>query len=261
MLKNVYTSLSGGLSQQKLLDIIANNLANANTSGFKEEKITFSLLESEPYDYKNPIPPANFKTDFTKFFPLRGNDQSYVGISEVKRSELQGPAIGTQNPLDFMIEGEGYFGVQTNEGLRYTRSGDFTLSNSGILVSSKGDPIVGENGAITLRNSAFTLEANGEIYQDGELVDKLKITKFENEGTLEKVGSNYYFYSGDPKEVTQNFSPKISQGYLEGSNVNIIQNLTAMISAHRSFESYQKSIKNFDQMMEKSANSIGEIRV
>lgn len=260
MIKNVYTSLSGGLSQQKLLDIISNNLANVNTNGFKEEKITFSLLEPEPYDYKNPIPPANFKVDFQDVMPLKGNEQSYVGISEIKRNDIQGPAIGTNNPLDFQIEGDGYFTVNTKDGVRYTRSGNFSLSDNGVLITSSGDPVMGENGAINLRSGSFTLEGNGELYQDGELVDKLLVSKFENPATLEKIGHNYFFHSGSSDSVSIESSPKVSQGFLEGSNVNIIKNLTAMITAHRSFEAYQKAIKNFDQIMDKSVNSIGEVR-
>lgn len=260
MMKNIYTPLSGGLSQQKLLDIIANNLANVNTTGFKEEKVTFSLLEAEPYDYKNPIPPANFKVDFMKVFPLKGNDQDYVGTSEIKRNGLQGTALQTDNPLDFMIEGEGFFTIRTLEGDRYSRAGNFSLSKDGVLVTPSGDPVMGEKGAILLSGSDFTVSADGEIYQGKQRIDRLLIKKFAHPETLEKVGSNYFFHTGAPEDETLVTRPTVTQGYLEGSNVNIIQNLTAMITAHRSYEAYQKAVKNFDQMMEKSSNSIGEVR-
>ena len=128
MLKSIYTPLSGALAQEKVLDIIANNLANVNTVGYKEEKVAFKVLDPEPEKfYKNPLPPANYKVDLAAMHPLVGNDIDYVEVSGVYRDDQQGPAINTGNNFDFMIEGEGYFEVTTQEGTRYTRNGSLTL--------------------------------------------------------------------------------------------------------------------------------------
>jgi flagellar basal-body rod protein FlgG len=261
MLKSIYTPLSGALAQEKVMDIIANNLANLNTVGFKGEAVTFKAIEPEPEkNYRNPLPPANYKISLDDVLPLRGNDLNYVGVSEVRKDFSQGPAIQTNNPLDLMLEGEGFFAVQTEDGLRYTRSGDFTMSENGALVDKVGNPVLGQKGNIFIRHQDFEVNPLGEVYQDGQLVDRLLIYKFDNPDALEKVGMNHFFYEGmegDPKIATD---ARVQQGSLEGSNVNAIRNLTALILSHRSFEAYQKSIKNYDSMMEKSSNSIGEVR-
>ncbi len=119
---------------------------------------------------------------------------------------------------------------------------------------------MGNKGAIMLRAGAFEINNLGEVYQDGELVDRLQVMKFKNPESLERVGDNYFYFGGAPDEVEQLVHPGIRQGFLEGSNVNAIKNMTAMIMAHRSYEAYQKAVSNFDQMMDKSSNSIGEVR-
>jgi len=261
MLKSIYTPLSGAIAQERVLEIIANNLANVNTVGFKGDGVTFKLLEAEPEkNYNTPLPPANFKISMEDILPLRGNEMLYVGVAGVERDLAQGPAIETKNPTDFMIEGDGMFAVNTQEGVRYSRSGALGLSPDGILMTQAGHPVLGEKGTITLRANAFEVNARGEIYQDGQLVDRLQLHKFADDSQLERTGNNYFFFGGPPEQRSLAESPAIRQGFLEGSNVNAIKNLTAMITAHRSFEAYQKAMSNYDKMMDKSSNQIGEIR-
>lgn len=261
MIKGLYTPLSGALSQEKALDVIANNLANINTVGFKGESVTFKVIEPEPFKaYPTPLPPANFKLSLDDVMPLKGNDISYVGISQVHKDFSQGNAITTKNPLDFMIEGKGFFAVNTNEGIRYTRNGSFSLGPDGALVDKSGNPVLGEKGNIFVRSNDFEVNHLGEVFQDGELIDRLSIYDFAETNNLEKVGNNYMFYDGSEESISKLEYPSLKQGFLEGSNVNAVKNLTAMILAHRSFEAYQKTIKSYDSMMEKSANRIGEVR-
>ena len=260
MLKNIYTPLSGALAQEKVLDIIANNLANVSTPGFKGEDVSFKLLESEPErTYKEPLPPANYKIDLEKHIPLRGNEFAYVGVSGVVRDDRQGSPVQTRNPLDIMLEGRGYLGVNTPSGVRYTRNGSLSLTSQGVLADWQGNPILGEKGNIFVRQGKVDINKRGEVYLDGEFVDRLKIYDFEDPKLLEKVGSNKFIYnglSGTEKVLKQ---PTVRQGYIEASNVNAIKNLTDMILAHRSYEAYQKAIKNMDSMMDKSANTIGNL--
>lgn len=261
MLKNIFTPLSGALAQEKVMDIIANNLANANTVGYKEESVSFKLLDPEPEkNYIEPLPPANYKLDLSPMLPFRGNEFSYVGVSGVYRSNLQGNAIQTENPLDLMIEGEGFLTVQTKEGLRYTRNGSLSLERDGTLCDKNGHPILGEKGVINIKGKDIQINPRGEIYQDGELVDRLLVFDFENKDQLEKVGLNNYFYEGLSEDIHRLDFPNVRQGYLEASNVNAIKNLTAMILAHRSYEAYQQAIKNYDSMMDRSANRIGQVQ-
>ncbi|MBP6217775.1 MAG: flagellar hook-basal body protein [Oligoflexales bacterium] len=263
MLHNIYTPLSGGLAQEKALEIIANNLANLNTVGFKEEEVTFKLLEPEPEkNYKELLPTDNFDPDTRedRLFNLRGNEVAYVGVSGVSRNETQGSPIVTHNPLDLLLQGEGYLTLNTEEGERYTRNGSLSLNPDGTLVDRQGQGIMGHKGLIHLSPDPVDINPLGEIYQNGRFVDKLLITDFEDKGQLEKIGLNEYFYSGPDEGRMIVKSPHMEQGSLEASNVNAIKNLTNMIVAHRSYEAYQKAIKNFDGMMEKSFNTLGELR-
>lgn len=261
MLKNIYTPLAGAISQERALEAIANNLANLNTVGFKGDNVTFTLQEPEPYkNYPDLIPPANYKENMESVYPLRGNDMSYVGIASMERDFSQGSAITTRNPYDLMIEGEGFFKVQTPEGLRFMRAGNLTVSQDGVLVSKQGDPIQGEKGDITVRGSEFHVNTKGEIFQDGQFVDRIQLTAFKKPGELERVGQNYYYFGGAPDEAYTPGKTTLQQGFLEASNVNSIKNLTSMIVSHRSYEAYQKAVSNYDQMMEKSSNAIGDVR-
>lgn len=261
MLKNIYTPVAGALSHERAMEMLANNLANINTVGFKGDNVTFTLLEPEPFkSYPTPLPPANFKVDLNKIGPLKGNELSYVGIAGMERDFSQGPAITTYNKFDLMIEGRALFKVHTNEGARYMRAGDLTLSKDGVLVSKSGDPVMGEKGLIYLRSRQFEVNEKGEVYQDGQLLDRLALYEFKDSSSLERVGQNYYLYTGPDEDIQISRNSRVLQGYLEGSNVNPIKNLTSLIMAHRSYEAYQKAVKNFDQMMDKSSNSIGDVR-
>lgn len=260
MLKNIYTPLAGAIAQERVLDIIANNLANANTVGFKEEAVSFKLIEPEPErTYVEPLPPANFKIDLSKWLPFRGNEMSYVGVSGVYRDYHQGSPLETKNPLDLMIEGDGFLAVNTKEGVRYSRNGSLAIAKGGVLSDQNGMPVLGAKGIVSLNGSQIQINTKGEIYQDGEFVDQLQIIDFDNKEQLEKVGLNLYHYTG-PTNGAKGASPTIRQGFLESSNVNTIKNLTSMIIAHRSYEAYQQAIKNYDNMMDKSNNRIGELQ-
>lgn len=261
MLKALYTPMSGALAQEKVLEVIANNLANVNTVGFKGDNVTFKLLEPEPEkNYKSPLPPANYKVNMDDVFPLHGNDIAYVGVAGVFRDETQGPAIQTDNDTDVMIQGEGMLAVNTTEGMRYTRSGQLSIGPNGSLTTAAGHPVMGEKGLITLQSGKFEVNHRGEIYQNNQLVDRLQLFAFDEPKSLERVGMNLWHYSGTDEGRTLIKDPSVLQGYLEGSNVNAIKNLTSMIVAHRSYEAYQKAISNYDKMMDISNNQLGSVR-
>ena len=261
MLKNVYAPLSGAIAQERAIESIANNLANVNTVGFKGDNVTFTLQESEPYkNYKSPIPPANYKVGFDDIKYIIGNDQNYAGIAALERDSAQGPAIETKNPRDLMIEGAGFFEINTSQGLRYTRAGNISVAPDGALVTKAGDPYLGEKGPIYVRGD-FEVNPRGEVIQDGNILDRFRIARFKDENLIERVGRNYLLYDGPEDGIDFPENPMIMQGYLEGSNVNAIKNLTAMIIAHRSYEAYQKAVSNYDTIMEKSSNSIGSVRI
>ena len=261
MLKNIYSALSGAVAQERVLEMIANNMANMNTAGFKGDRVTFTLIGPEPEkNYRDPLPPANYKVGIDELMHLRGNEMAYVGVADVRRDSAQGPAITTGNPTDVMLEGDGMFVVETKDGERYTRNGSFAVGRDGALSTKDGQPVLGEKGNIFVRAGSFSINESGEVWQDKHLVDRLRVVRFADESGLERVGSNLYFFGGDPEHIKTVPQPAVRQGFIEGSNVNAIKNLTDMIVAHRSYEAYQKAINDFDQMMQKSSNSIGEVR-
>jgi flagellar basal-body rod protein FlgF len=261
MLKAIYSPMSGALAQEKALEVIANNLANTNTVGYKGDNVTFKLLSPEPEkNYKSPLPPANYKVDLKDVMPLHGNDIAYVGIAGVHRDESQGPAMQTGNPTDLMIEGEGMFAVHTQDGLRYTRSGQLSISPDGVLMTPAGHPVLGEKGVITVKSGQFEVNRLGEVYQNNQLIDRIPVYQFDDSEQLERSGMNLWFYGGPETGRTINRDASIAQGSLEGSNVNAMKNLTAMIIAHRSYEAYQKAIGNYDKIMDISNNQLGAVR-
>jgi flagellar basal-body rod protein FlgG len=260
-MKGIYTPLSGALAQDRVLQVLANNMANVSTNGFKGEDVVFSVVDPEPYkNYPSPVPPANYKVGFDKLTKLHGNEHHYVAVADVHKDLAQGPAISTSNPSDLMVQGAGYFSISTPDGVRYTRDGSFTRQPGGALTTADGNPVLGENGAVFLGSAEFTVNAMGEIYQKDVLVDRLKLVSFDNPQALEKVGSNQLIYNGEEAEIREDRASVVHQGKIEGSNVNPMKNMTDLIVAHRSFEAYQKAMQNFDSMMEKSANQIGVVQ-
>jgi flagellar basal-body rod protein FlgG len=261
MVKSIYTPLSGAIAQERVLEQIANNLANVNTAGFKGDRVTFTLLEPEPEKrYTDPLPPANYKVGVEQLMNIKGNEVAYVGVADVTRDVSQGPAQQTGNKLDLMIEGEGMLAVHTPDGVRYTRAGDLALSRDGVLMTKEGFPVLGDKGDIVVRHGDFQVNDTGEVWQDGQMLDRVMLFKADDDLAFERAGSNLYHYGGRPEGLKRVAHPGVRQGWVEGSNVNAVKNLTDMIIAHRSYEAYQKAVQHYDSMMQKSSNSLGEVR-
>jgi len=221
-------------------DIIANNLANVATTGFKRDVLS---LEA----FKN-----------------------YLGVSLSEQSNQlsvnsaidfsQGPIHPTDNPLDLAIEGDGFFTVQTDTGIFYTRAGALTLDNEGRLVTQDGYPVLGEGGIIQIgKFGQIDITDDGRIYLDGKLVDKLQIVWVQDPArNLQKVGGNLFALApGGAIEEAENF--KIKQGALEGSNVNAVREMINMITALRAYEACQKSVTMHDSALERLINEAARI--
>ncbi len=259
MLKNVYAPLSGGVLQEKVIDVISNNLANINTTAFKEDEISFAEKKANPWpSYAIDHPPAPFKLDMGDLYPLKGNEMSYVALSEIKTSHSQGSLQKTSNETNLAIEGDGFFEVATPFGERLTRDGNFNTNNDGYLVTKNGYMVQGENGPISgLHADSLKVLPTGEIYSGKQFIDKLKISVVSDKSGLERLGQNLWIHNGDPSNL-EKFTGRVEQGYLESSNVNPMKNLTNLIIAHRTYEALQKAIKSQDETMQ-NANKISEV--
>lgn len=251
MVRGLYTAYTGMMNQQARLDTVTNNLANASTVGFKKEGSTARAFDSM-YSVK-------VKDGSVGYLDHRiGTESLGVKIGENYTDYTQGPFKVTGNTYDVALEGDGFFNISftSKSGVtstRYTRDGVFTVNNEGMLVTPDGDFVLGEGGRIRIPESAdVVIDELGNIYADGQLVDTLQVTDFENYDYLRKYGENLYVAVDGAQEQPANY--KVRQGYLEMSNMNVISEMVEMITISRAYESNQKAIQTIDSTLEKSVN-------
>ncbi len=230
MHKAIYIALSGALMKQMEMEVISENISNANTVGFKGRTLSFSdyLINNDPFD-----------------------ERRMTYLADVKIDLRPGFFIKTDNDLDIAIEGRGFISLE--EGL-YTRRGDLRRTREGYLVTSSGKKVMGERGPIRLPEGKVEIKGDGSIYLDGDPVDRIRIVEFERPEDLIRVGEGLY-------QSTSGIMPSsgVLQGYLEGSNVEIIKEMVRMIAGLRKFETFQKAIQTLDEAAGKINNDLGRI--
>jgi flagellar basal-body rod protein FlgG len=256
------------MAQNQRLDTIANNMANVNTPAFKRDSQLFkeylTSYEKEPGTITVPRIPASIES----FYDIQGGDKSYVDAQGTFTDFTQGDLKKTGNPLDVAIEGEGFFEVRTPDGVRLTRVGSFNIDGEGRLVTKQGLPVLRDGGVgqdpatreIKLQNANVSISSTGEIFDGAQSIGRLSLVNVGNKDALQKVGHTLYTFKDtiDPK-TTIAAEPKIHQGFVEGSNVNTVREMTDMITATRVFESTQKGIQAYDQMMGKAVNEVSKL--
>ena len=241
------------------MDIMSNNLANADTTGFKKEGST-SQSYSEVMAVK-----IKDTTEFLNTPKKLGNMSLGVKIGETYTDFDQGSLRDTGNTYDLAISGDGFFNIEfTNKAgetsTKYTRDGGFTVTADGYLVTKDGDYVLGQNGRIQLSTTAANtvIDGDGRIYQDDRLVAQLKITKFEDTNYLTHYGETMWdavegATASDATDAT------IHQGYLEMSNTSVVKEMVNMISIQRQYEANQKLITTYDESLDKSVNQVGKV--
>jgi flagellar basal-body rod protein FlgG len=264
--KGIFSAVSGAMAQSSRLDTIANNLANVNTTGFKKDRQVFSeyLSSFEKPDNSMMVPrvPASIES----FYDMQGGDNAYVNPAGTYTNFEQGALKSTGNPLDVALEGRGFFEVMTPEGVRWTRNGAFQIDGEGRLVSKEGWPVLkeGQNDPaqriIQLTSRNATISQAGEIFDGGNALGRLAVVDFVNPDDLRKVGNSMYTTNGAQTAVPiATREARVQQGFVEGSNVNVVEEMTDMISANRVFEAAQKAIKGHDEMDDKLINTVGKV--
>jgi flagellar basal-body rod protein FlgG len=261
MIRSLYTGTTGMNAQQLNIDVIANNLANVSTTGFKKSITDFQDLLYE-----------TIKVPGSQTSP---NTQNPTGIlvglgvrpGEVTKVFSQGSLIQTQNPLDMAIQGEGFFQIEMPNGnTAYTRAGDFNLDSNGQIVTSNGYPLI---PAITIPEGAqnITISDTGVVSAvlagdtSSTEIGTIELATFINNAGLSSIGNNLYVEtnaSGTPTTGTpgDNGIGTLSQNFLEGSNVNIVQEMANMITAQRAYEINSKAITTSDEMMKTTNNLV-----
>lgn len=256
MIRALYTAASGMSAQQLNLDNIANNLSNSSTSGFQRRRLQFSDLI-----YQNMVMPGSAATQQTTVAAgLQVGLGTRPGATEIVQT--QGDLNQTGNPLDLAIQGTGFFQVQLPSGeVGYTRSGSFHMDSQGNVVTADGNAL---QPGITIPADAtnITIGSDGtvSVQQPGQSqsqqVGAIQLVTFPNSGGLNSVGNNIYLAttaSGDPIIGTPG-GPEglgtIQQGYVEQSNVDVVEEFIQMIMAQRSYESNSRVVRAADEMMQ-----------
>jgi flagellar basal-body rod protein FlgG len=234
MIKAIFYAGRSLDSKFKNIEVIGNNLANVNSTGYKKS-IPFNELVNQ------------------------------LGESKVKQATNygQGSLVLTANPLDMSINGEAFFSIQTDNGIEFTRNGRFKFSEDGSLVNEKGLLVLGQNGPINInselleKNQAFVVTKAGEIKVGDFMVDTLLITRLDSVNNfVRNDGTNFSASEGTTLAGENDY--EVLQGYLEESNVNPIEEMTAMIKVHNEYDSVSKMVNFLDKSLEE-ANAIGKV--
>ncbi|MDD5167395.1 MAG: flagellar basal-body rod protein FlgF [Syntrophales bacterium] len=217
------------------LDHVSTNLSNASTTGYKAEHLYAAGQGALPPVQSGDLtlPPVSVAIDFSK-----------------------GLIQQSGNNLDIRLESDGFFTVQTKNGLAYTRRGDFTLNSSGVLVTQTGDLVMGEGGPITIKGQDISINKDGSIKVDAADVGKLRVVTFSDLTTLTRTDDGYFSSSVAPIKTD---NPDVVQGAIELSNVNVVREMVDMIDIQRSFEVYSKVIQSISDEDKVSTGRVGRL--
>jgi flagellar basal-body rod protein FlgF len=280
LVKNIWVPLSGQIAQQRKVETIANNIANANTAGFKKDDIVFkehlTALTKDPGSVD--VPREDWKPE--DFYRSQGAENAFVKVDGTYTIHEQGNLIPTENPLDLALSGKGFFEVLTPSGVRFTRQGTFTISKDGEIVNDKGHKLL---SAITADNSQgrdlaaansdqdisarvikipdqtkLSISKEGDIFTSNGLLTKISVIEFDDVHAIAKQG-NSLFINNDEKNIKRNdIKTSVNQGFIEGSNVNAIHEMSELIKAHRHFDNIQKAISTYDNISGRAVNDIAK---
>lgn len=260
MLRGIYTSASGMLVGQKRLDVVANNLANVSTTGYKRD--------------------TTVSQSFPELLLRRINDRSPdmdagpqpVGplglgtfVSNTATRLMTGSMQHTGNPLDVAISGDGFFVVNTPQGPRYTRQGNFTQNGEGTLVTPDGYEVWVDGQAVSAAQGEMSINSKGELLTGNQVLGRLSIVTSRDLGALRKEGNGLWTTAG-PEDASTLVTPaestgtyELRAGHLEASNVEPVTEMVEMMVIMRSFEANQRAVQIQDETLGKAVNEVGRI--
>jgi flagellar basal-body rod protein FlgF len=239
--------LSRQMALRRELDVIANNIANMNTSGFKQEQVLFE-------QYLDP-------TARHEYFP--GNDRriSFVIDRATVQDFSQGPLNRTEAPLDVALDGQGFFAVQTPNGERYTRGGNFHINAQGQLVNPSGHPVLGQGGPITFEpnDTNITIATDGTISTPNGDRGKLRLVRFPNPGQLTKQGDSLWSAPAGVTPQVADVTTRAVQGALEKSNVQTVLEINRMMEITRAYTNVSNMQQRTDELRRKAIEKLAEV--
>ncbi len=240
-MSGIYSALSGMKMKELELESVAHNIANINTVGFKEEKLSFESVLSQEQDQEGV------------------SSTPFVQVKEHTINFSNGAVMTTNNPMDMALQGDGFFQVQNEKGTFYTRNGTFALNTQGDLVTQDGDRVMGTNGVIHLDEGAkVEISTNGTIKANGEDIGQVKVIRFDDPQKLSSVGA-MLFKAEDSAQTSEGTDTQVLQGKLESSNTNMMMGLVHLIDISRQYQMYQKVISNGAKLDQEGASSLGKI--
>ncbi len=247
MIKGIYNSGTGMQPRMTRLEVLANNIANSATTGYKKDNLFIQVMKDAGLSQVEGLG------------DLKGLDsKQYTDFSE-------GSFAQTHNPLDLAIQGRGFFAVETPQGVKYTRNGGFTLSPDGTVVNADGYPVLSTSGHIQVPQpdktvgSSITINERGEVMVGKATLGQLRIADFHNLSSLKKAGQTL-FTSEEPEQraAIDGHSVVVRQGFLEESNVEALGEMIQLVELTRSFETDQRTIKAQDTTLER-AMDVGRV--
>ncbi|MGH1349312.1 MAG: flagellar basal-body rod protein FlgF [Methyloligellaceae bacterium] len=243
MIENaILISLSKQIALQRKIDVIANNMANVNTAGYKHDTIMFE-------EYLMPV---------AEMTEMKGKDRllSYVNDTAMYRDYTEGTIEKTDAELDVAIKGDGWLVVQTREGNKYTRNGHLNLNFEGVIVNSDGHPILGDGGPVVIGpgERGISISSDGTISTSQGVKDRLKLVSFKDHSKLKKEGETLFISTEVPAPSTE---ARIMQGMVEKSNVKPVLELTELIQATRTYVSNAKIMQQAQELRQSAIQTLG----
>ncbi|MCL1884025.1 MAG: flagellar hook-basal body protein [Defluviitaleaceae bacterium] len=251
MIRGIYTSALGMITNMQRMDVVTQNMANVNTTGYKRDHVVSHQFSDVLMSRMNDPGLRMFKS-----WPI-GHVNPGVFIDDVFTAFTQGPLQQTGNTLDLAISGQGFFVVNVGDEELFTRDGSFSIAH-GYLVTQTGARVQGQNGDINLPDGYIVINDSGRVYVNSEYVDTLRFANFTRDGlhSLRKMENNFFRVSEYTAGEEIPFEGVVAQGFLEGSNVNIVQEMVQMITISRSYETNARMITLQDGTLQRAVNDI-----
>jgi flagellar basal-body rod protein FlgF len=236
------TAASGLRARMESLDLLANNIANASTGGYKADREFYSLYTAPEAQGSDPV----------STMPVI--EKPWIDLS-------QGIVHSTGSPLDVALSGKGFFSVQGPSGPLYTRNGNFSMAPNGTLVTSDGYAVLSAKGApVTLQPSRpMEISTDGTVTQDGAVIGQLGVVDFTSTADLSKQGSNYFKVSGPAVRPTPSSGTTVEQGKLEASNTGSAEGAVRLIGIMRQFEMLQKAVSLATEMNKRAVEEVAKV--
>lgn len=253
MIRGIYSAASGMVANFRRQQIIANNLANVSTAGFKQDV-------AAPSDFPDmTVVGQNTRKQLNDPWDALGSLGSGTELSEIIMDLSQGDLSETGNPLDLAISGPGYFAIQTPAGTYYTRDGAFHRNATGYLVRQDGGFLLGENGPIQAGYGDILIDGDGTVIVDGQETGRIRLVDFDLQENMVRIGNSYVAPQNPAAVEMPAAGAALSQGYLERSNVDLTRASVEMMAALRSYEANQRMIVLQDQSLGLTVNEVGKV--